>query len=157
MIYSTSFGLFSREISCLSFYWSWSSGAFSYASFLSDSEYLSNLFPMDKSLLSSLNWIFFEWFENHACPWCWKMCWPLYQTSRKRKNQCCVLLLGLTFLACALSFLFSFACQGAILMNKHWWSFGFARAQVTHWYFRLLQSVGVREEETSKLEHKAYC
>ena len=47
MISSKSFGLFSRNISCLSFDCSCFSDAFSYASFIFDSEDLSNFFLMD--------------------------------------------------------------------------------------------------------------
>ena len=56
MISSTSFGLLPRKISCWSFVSSCSSDALAYASFLSDSEDLSNFFPTNKSLLSSSTW-----------------------------------------------------------------------------------------------------
>ena len=49
----------------------------------------------------------------------------------KNKNQCCIPLLVLTFLAFELLFLFLFPCPGSILMKKHWLSFEFVRHQVT--------------------------
>ena len=59
MISSKSFRLLSRKITCLSFNYSCSSDAFSYACFLSGSEDLLNFFPLDKSFFSSSIWIFF--------------------------------------------------------------------------------------------------
>ena len=135
MISSASFVLLSRKISCLSFDFSCSSNAFSYASFISYSEDLSNFFLMDKSCSSSSTRICFEWLEKHAYPWRWQWCWPLCQTSQRKKNQCCIPLLGSAFNACELLFLFSFVCRGAIHMKKHWWSFAFVHAQVTHCFF----------------------